>query len=78
MATVGAALAEVYVLRKRQVEKLKKMEKERAKTEENDVVDGDGALEEMKPSCCFLRKGKKIHPSAIPISNSVSTSQVLN
>ncbi|KAJ8619214.1 hypothetical protein MRB53_015400 [Persea americana] len=77
MATFGAAFAEIYVLRKVHMEKLKRMEKQRAKTEATADMVEERALEETIPNCSFFRKAKKIHPSSIPSINAItSTSQV--
>lgn len=70
MSSVGASCANVYVMKKRQEEKLQKMEEERQKREKRaveDKVGGDG--NDYGSNSGFARK-KKVHPHDSQASNS--------
>ncbi|KAI6692037.1 hypothetical protein NL676_019747 [Syzygium grande] len=70
MSSIGASYANVYVMKKRQEEKLKKMEEEGRKREESageDKVGGDG--HDHNSNSGFARN-KKVHPHNSQASNS--------
>lgn len=68
MSSIGASSAGVYVMQKRQKEKMEKMEEERArrgeKTEDNKAPRGGSAL----------GKGKKVHPGNLSGAESTQNS----
>ncbi|MBA0551904.1 hypothetical protein Golob_022761 [Gossypium lobatum] len=68
MSSVGASCAEVYVMQKRQKEKMKRTEEEKASR---------GVEESTKPQPCTVVVGRsKVHPGpAVPDSASVSVSE---
>lgn len=60
MSSIGASCAEVYLLRKRQKQKMKRMEEERVRRGETSGT--TGAIEERKPTV----SGKnKVHPDSV-------------
>ncbi|KAL3728781.1 hypothetical protein ACJRO7_033372 [Eucalyptus globulus] len=70
MSSIGASCANVYVMKKRQEEKLKKLEEEgrkRDKSDGEDKVGGDG--NDSNSNSGFARN-KKVHPHNSQASNS--------
>uniref|UniRef100_A0A2N9EUS9 Uncharacterized protein n=1 Tax=Fagus sylvatica TaxID=28930 RepID=A0A2N9EUS9_FAGSY len=63
MSSIGASCAEIYVMRKRQKEKLKRMEEER-------VRKGESSVEESKVSGSTIGRSKKVHPGFFTSQNS--------
>ncbi|KAF3969578.1 hypothetical protein CMV_006642 [Castanea mollissima] len=63
MSSIAFSCAEVYVMKKRQKEKLKRMEEERANR-------GESSEEERKVSGSTLGRSKKVHPGNFPTQNS--------
>ncbi|KAF8019082.1 hypothetical protein BT93_H3835 [Corymbia citriodora subsp. variegata] len=66
MSSIGASCARVYVMKKRQEEKLKKMEEEGEKITAKDKVGGDG--NDYNDNSGFARD-KKVHPHSSPASS---------
>ncbi|KAL3728787.1 hypothetical protein ACJRO7_033378 [Eucalyptus globulus] len=66
MSSIGATSAHVYVMKKRQEEKLKKMEKEGAKSVGEDKAGGDS--NDYNDNSGFAGN-KKVHPHSSPASS---------
>lgn len=71
MASIGASCAQVYVMQKRQKEKMKRMEEEEAKRA---AGRGESKVEEegrkVGGAAPVVRQSKKVHPGHFPPQDS--------
>ncbi|KAK9272377.1 hypothetical protein L1049_002748 [Liquidambar formosana] len=72
MSSIGVSFAEVYVLRERQKEKMRRMDEERARRS------GEGRCGDEKKvggSALGRKKKKQVHPSSLPPPDSAGESE---
>lgn len=63
MSSIGASCAQIYVMKKRQKENMKKMEEERVRR-------GESSVEERKAGSSTVGMSKKVHPGYFPSQDS--------
>ncbi|KAK7281040.1 hypothetical protein RIF29_08686 [Crotalaria pallida] len=69
MSSIGASSAQIFVMRERQKEKMKRMEEEKGRR-------GDASTEERKVASSSVGRSKKVHPGGeqgAPSNNHSST-----